>query len=304
MLIFDQDTPILLLVFNRPDVTAQVFDRIKKVAPKKLYVAADGFRSESEIFKCDQVRAIVTNITWDCEIKTLFRAQNLGCGKAVSEGIKWFFEHEEAGIVLEDDCLPELSFFSFCSTMLKHFKEDDRIAHISGSNFQDGHNRGDGSYYFSALTHVWGWASWRRAWKDYDFKISTFPKLDTQFNAFPSHKPFAPHWLKIFDRVHKGEIDTWDYQYAYHNLINGRKAVMPNSNLITNIGIGTEATHTQGDHPLINDKIDQITAIVHPTFQIQDVEADCYTQQKEFNSQEPKKKGFLSRTWKNIKNRK
>lgn len=303
MLVFDQNIPILLLVFNRPELTAQVFDRIKFVEPKKLYIAADGPRTEEEDLKCKEVRAIVKNITWDCEINTLFRNENLGCGKAVSGGIIWFFEQEEYGIVLEDDCLPEPNFFSFCSTMLKYFKNDERIGHISGSNFQDDQLRGDGDYYFSALTHVWGWASWSRVWKDYDYDISTFPNLDKTLKAFPAHAHYASNWNTIFYNVHNGKINTWDYQYAYHNLIKGYKAIMPNVNLISNIGIGEDATHTQGEHPLINDRTGKIESIRHPTFLIQDVDADCYTQEKEFGAFKTKEKGFLSKTWKNLKNK-
>jgi hypothetical protein len=302
MLAFDQDTPILLLVFNRPELTQKVFDSLKKVAPKRLYIAADGPRSPHEQKTCLEVRNIVTSITWPCELKTLFRDQNLGCGRAVSEGITWFFEQEEEGIILEDDCLPTTSFFSFASTMLEYFRDNEQIGHISGSNFQDGQQRGDGTYYFSGLTHVWGWAGWRRVWAAYDFKISSFPKFDQSFAAYPSHQPYANKWKEIFTKVYQGEIDTWDYQYAYLNLQMDYKAVMPNVNLIENIGIGIDATHTDGDHPLANKPTMEITEIIHPTFMFQNVVADMYTQRSEFEIP-IKKKNIFSRTWKKIKNR-
>jgi len=301
MYTYNQNTPILLLVYNRPELTAQVFNRIKEAAPKKLYVAADGPRNETEVERCNQVKQLVSEIDWDCELKTLFRTKNLGCGNAVSKGIDWFFEQEDSGIILEDDCLPEPSFFAFCSTLLAHFKDDGRVGHISGSNFQDGIIRGDGNYYYAGLTHVWGWASWRRVWKDYDFKITSFPKFDQHFTSFPGHQPFAKNWAEIFTKVANGAIDTWDYQYAYLNLVMGYKAIMPNVNMVRNIGIGEQATHTFGDHPLASKVFGIMHEIIHPTFNTQNVEADIYTQNKEFYIK-PNQKSLLSKAWKAIKN--
>ena len=290
-----------MLVFNRADVTAQVFEEVRKAAPKYLYVAADGARDAQEEIKCNQVRAIFDKIDWDCELKTLFRDQNLGCGMAVSSAIRWFFDQVESGIVLEDDCLPNSSFFGFCSNLLDYYKDNLSVGHISGSNFQDGIVRGDGSYYFSAMTHVWGWASWKRVWIDYDYKITTFNSFDTSFSAFPAHKVFAENWKNIFSNVYQGNINTWDYQYAYLNLIKGYKCVMPNVNLIENIGFGNQGTHTNADHPLAVTSTQQITTIKHPTLFVNDVEADIYTQTKEFLVKKPKK-GIFSMAWKKIKN--
>ncbi|TKC12893.1 nucleotide-diphospho-sugar transferase [Pedobacter polaris] len=301
MLNYHQHTPILLLVFNRPELTVQVLNRIKAVKPKRLYIAADGPRNEAEAKICNDVRALAMTIDWDCELKTLFREHNLGCGKAVSEGITWFFEQEEMGIVLEDDCLPEPSFFAFCSTLLNRFKDDETIGHISGSNFQDGIIRGDGSYYYSDLTHVWGWASWRRVWKDYDFQIKTLVNFDQGFTGFKAHQNFALKWKEIFTKVAQGEIDTWDYQYAYLNLSKHYLSIMPNVNLVQNIGIGEQGTHTFGDHPLANKDLGSITEIIYPSDKTQNVEADIYTQQKEFYIPPMKKKNVFSKTWKAIK---
>lgn len=303
MLTFNTDTPILLLAFNRPELTRRVFEAIKKAAPKRLYVAADGPRGDQDLQKCKEVRDIVESITWDCKFTTLFRDRNLGCGKAVSEGITWFFEHEIEGIILEDDCLPVPSFFGFCSHMLAYFRNDTRVGHISGSNFQDGIGRGDGSYYFSELTHVWGWAGWRRVWKDYDFNISSFSQFEKSFTAYPSHQPFAERWTDIFTKVYQGKIDTWDYQYAYLNLAMNYAAVMPNVNLIENIGIGNEATHTNESHPLSNKPAYELTSIVHPVFRTVDVAADLYTQNLEFNQPVRPQKSLISRTWKKIRGR-
>ncbi|MFC3561740.1 nucleotide-diphospho-sugar transferase [Pedobacter jamesrossensis] len=300
MIIFDKNTPVLLLVFNRPELTMQVFNKVKQAAPKYLYVAADGPRNEIEEKACERVRSIFDKIDWDCELKTLFREKNLGCGMAVTTGIEWFFNDVDKGIVLEDDCMPDNSFFGFCSEMLNYYQNDNRIGHISGSNFQDKQKRGDGSYYYSSLTHVWGWASWKRVWKDYDYNISTFNMFDTSFDAFPAHAPFAANWRNIFANVAQGKINTWDYQYAYLNLIKGYKTIMPNVNLIKNIGFDGNGTHTSADHPLVVQSIESITLIEHPKLFVQDVAADLYTQNKEFTNNLPKK-NLLSVTWKKVK---
>ncbi|MBC6111023.1 nucleotide-diphospho-sugar transferase [Pedobacter fastidiosus] len=300
MMVYDQNVPILMLVFNRPELTSQVFDKVREVAPKYLYVAADGPRDQDDETQCKEVKAVFNKIDWDCELKTLFRDNNLGCGMAVSSGIQWFFNQVEKGIVLEDDCLPNNSFFGFCTDLLHHYNNDVRVGHISGSNFQDEQQRGDGSYYFSALTHVWGWASWKRVWKDYDYKISLYYHFDASFKAFPAHLPFASNWKNIFTKVAQGEINTWDYQYAFLNLIKGYKSIMPNVNLIKNIGLGINGTHTSADHPLIVKSTQEIDLIKHPVMFKQNVDADIYTQNKEFVITK-RKKNLFSITWKKIK---
>ncbi len=302
MLKYNTEIPILILVFNRPDLTTQVFQSIKAAVPKYLYIAADGPRDRDERLQTDAVRAIFDNVDWDCKVFTLYQSLNLGCGKAVSEGILWFFSHVEEGIVLEDDCLPSYSFFAFCSILLSHYKDDERIGHISGSNFQDGMRRGDGDYYFSALTHVWGWAGWRRVWKEYDYHIKSYPQMNTNFEAFPAHHQFLMNWKKIFDSVYAGQIDTWDYQYAYLNLERGYKSIIPNVNLIENIGLGVGGTHTSSDHPLAGNKYGELNDLVHPMEFYQDVAADVYTQSKEFYPIQ-KNKNVFSLIWKNIKSK-
>lgn len=303
MLKYDQQTPVLLLVFNRPEVTKQVFDRIKEAAPKKLYIAADGARNAVEKERCDAVRAIVSDVTWECEVKTLFREANLGCKNAVSEAISWFFDQVPEGIVLEDDCLPSLSFFGFCSTLLDKYRHDDRIGHISGSNFQDGLIRGDGTYYFSRLTHVWGWAGWRRVWENYDVDMNTFVNFkESDLTSSASHAPYKETWFRNLANTYNKQINTWDYQYAYSNLINNYLSIMPNQNLIKNIGFGEDATHTFGDHPFANLQLGDIDKIIDPTFFLPSVEADIYTQDIEHPINIEVKKNIFSRTWKSVKN--
>lgn len=192
-----------------------MFEAIRQAKPPRLYVAADGprFNREGEVDRVIQVRQIASAVDWPCELKTLFRNENLGCKKAVSSGIDWFFENEQQGIILEDDCLPHPDFFTFCETLLNRYANDDRVWVITGDNFQDGQWRGEGSYYFSCYNSVWGWASWRRAWVKRDMDIKFWPawKMSSEWKAWLPNKVERKYWLRIFDRMYRNEVDTWDY---------------------------------------------------------------------------------------------
>lgn len=301
---YNRDTPVLFLIFNRPDTTAKVFEAIQKARPNKLYVSADGPRTPEEKDICEQTRKIIENIDWECKLYLNFSDHNKGCKAAMSEGISWFFQLEEEGIILEDDCLPSESFFSFCSTLLAHYRHDTRVTHIGGSNLQLGQKRGDASYYFSNLTHVWGWAGWRRVWAAYDVNLTSFPVFKEQdyISNCPSHLPFKDVWLHELERTYNGDINTWDYQYAYSNLINNGLSVIPNSNLVSNIGFGNNATHTFNQNHFYAALLhEEITSLKHPQFILPCVEADIFTQEKENYTPPAKKKNILSRTWKTLK---
>jgi hypothetical protein len=276
-----QKTPILFLIFNRPDTTQQVFDEIKKAKPSKLYVAADGPRKnmENEEMLCAETKKIIEQVDWECELKTLFRDENLGCKIAVSSAIDWFFDQVEEGIILEDDCLPSSTFFKYCEELLEKYRNDERIMMISGDNFQDGIVRGNGSYYFSKNVHIWGWASWKRAWNKYDVKMKTYPDFKKQnqiINVF-SNRLIQAHWILMFDSVFSGKTDTWDYQWAYAVLANGGLSIIPNVNLISNIGFDDRATHTLNAVDRYS-KMDiyKIDDISDPLFILQDNAADEY----------------------------
>jgi len=245
------NTPILFLVFNRPDTTKRVFEKIREALPPKLYVAADGPREEreGEADKCEQVRHIATNVDWDCEVKTLFRDKNLGCKHAVSGAIDWFFENEEMGIILEDDCLPNDSFFQFCEELLHRYKDEKQVMTISGDNFQP-ERRTENSYYFSKYMHCWGWASWRRAWEYFDLEMEEWPHLKNKnfLSEQFSSKSAQDYWRNIFDRVHAGEIDSWAYIWQYAIWIQKGLNILPEENLVSNIGFGEGGTHTKSDN--------------------------------------------------------
>ncbi|MFT5251278.1 MAG: hypothetical protein ACI87N_000254 [Flavobacteriales bacterium] len=241
------DTPILFLVFNRPETTSIVFEQIKKIKPSKLFIAADGPRDylSEEIIRCNKVKQIVSQIDWPCEIKTLFREKNLGCKLAVSIAITWFFDQVDYGIVLEDDCLPDLTFFTFCEELLIEYKNDSDIMLIGGNNFHKNKLDIASSYYFSNYSHIWGWASWRRAWKTYSLDISDYSTVlnqDCNTDFFQS-KNEKKYWLQVLGNVAQGNINTWDYQWTYAIWKNKGKSITPSVNMIKNIGLDENSTH-------------------------------------------------------------
>jgi len=244
------DTPILFLIFNRPDKTRLVFERIKEVRPTHFFIAADGPRSETEAGICEQTRQLVlSNIDWPCEVHTLLHEKNLGCTPAVVSALDWFFEQVEAGIVLEDDCLPDLSFFDFCTELLKKYAHNDRIKHISGSNFHLGRKFGADSYYFSVISLCWGWATWRRAWQQYRLgrveEISETAYLETlNYPNFPPKHQI--YWKRMFDYHRTGEDTIWDHRWKFNLWYQKGVAITPNQNLVSNIGYGVGATTSSG----------------------------------------------------------
>jgi hypothetical protein len=238
-------SPILFLVFNRPDVTKRVFESIRQARPSKLYVAADGARldREGETARCQQVRDIATAVDWDCEVKTLFREENLGCGKAVSEGITWFFENVEEGIILEDDCLPQLSFFLFCDALLEFYRDSDEVFHIGGTN-PFNIKGSSNTYHYTVYNRIWGWACWRRSWKHYDFDIKQWPQLKKEgFLEQALGVKGAAVFSPALDKCYSKKMDTWDHQWLLARLRLGL-AIQPGVNQISNIGFGPDATHT------------------------------------------------------------
>ena len=242
------NTAVLFLVFNRLETTRQVFEAIRQAKPPRLYIAADGPRENraDEIKKVKAVRDyVMAYIDWDCEVKTLFRDTNLGCKHAVSEAITWFFEQEEQGIILEDDCLPSQSFFWYCEDLLQKYKNEDSVYLISGYGRGSEPFIKNADYGFCKYALIWGWASWAKVWEKYDPEMSDWPKLSKNIIHNVSKRSVAKrYWTEAFSLTYKHEIDTWDYQLHYLLVKNGGKSVVPRLNLISNIGFGTDATHT------------------------------------------------------------
>lgn len=238
-------TPVLFLIFNRPDTTKQVFEAIRKAKPQKLYIAADGPRDDrpGEDEKCARVRKIATAVDWDCEVKTLFRKINFGCKIAISSSIDWFFENVEEGIILEDDCLPSQSFFWFCQELLETYRNDTRVMSIGGNNkglsFSKPH-----SYFFSKYVQIWGWATWKKSWEKYDYKIEKWATVKEEISNYIYSRKEIKIRIKQFDSVYNNKLDTWDFQWNFICLIHNGLSVLPSLNLISNIGFTDDATHT------------------------------------------------------------
>jgi hypothetical protein len=298
------NAPVLFLIFNRPDTTWKVFEVIRMVKPQKLFVAADGPRSEkpNELEKCMEARKIATAVDWDCEIKTLFRDQNLGCKFAVSSAIDWFFDHVEEGIILEDDCLPHPTFFRFCEEMLARYRNDTRIMMVSGDNFQFGKQRTQDSYYFSRYPHIWGWATWRRTWQKYDVGIRQWPiiKNGGGLKDILKNRKVEEYWNDIFDGVYNNTYDTWDYQLLFTCLINNKLNIVPNANLITNIGFGRDASRTTRKNKLSEIPLAEMRfPLMHPQFIIRDTLADEVTEREQFTKPSLMKR-IVNKIWKTI----
>lgn len=279
---FGMKIPVLFIVFNRPDTTRKVFEKIRQVKPARLYVAADGPRInvKDEKEKINMVRDIATNVDWSCEIKTLFRDKNLGCKKGASSAITWFFENEEKGIILEDDCVPHSDFFVFCDNLLNHYFENNKVTVITGSNFQNNKWRGDASYYFSKYNHCWGWASWRRSWKNYDGEIKFWPdwKHSDDWKEFIPDDVERKYWTKIFDLVYAQKIDSWAYPWLASTWYNNGITATPNVNLISNIGFGKDATHTKNKNDKnSNKRTSNLKILKHPKNIQTNEDADTWT---------------------------
>ena len=262
-------TPILFLIFNRLDTAKLVFEQIKIVKPSRLYIASDGPRENKE--QESQIVAktrdwVIQNINWDCTVETLFRDSNLGCGKAVSSAIDWFFNKEEMGIILEDDCLPDPSFFAYCHELLIRYKDDQRITSICAPNMLGDFYTSSYSYSFSNYCLVWGWATWRRAWLQYDFKLSNWPEIKkTDFlKKINSTLFFQIYWNYIFNLCYEGKIDTWDYQWIYASWQQRGLSIIPSVNLIRNIGIGNNSTHHVDDYFSKFSEQQLLFPLIHP----------------------------------------
>lgn len=298
------ETPVLFLVFNRPGETKLVFEAIRKAAPKYFYIAADGPRAHKvrEAELCESVRQIVAGIDWDCQVKTLYRDNNLGCGLAVSSAIDWFFQQVEYGIILEDDTLPDRSFFNYCQDLLHYYKDDHLVMHISGSHYAKSFNN-SARYYFTRLPFIWGWATWRRAWNKYDFNYKNIDfeqKLRIIQKAFISSE-IRNYWSNTLSDFHlKPKSFTWDYQWFLSIWDNGGLVIQPGKNLVQNIGFGLDATHTKDDsHNLVNVKAEEILDIKYAkktliNEKLQNENFDFYFGSKEKSLSATMKKIFIN----------
>jgi hypothetical protein len=280
-------TAVALIIFKRPHTTERVFEAIRQAKPPKLFVIADGPRPdhEGEAEKCQATRAIIDKVDWDCEVLTNFSDINLGCGRRLPTGLDWVFSQVEEAIILEDDCVPDPTFFPFCDELLKKYKHDTRISLISGQNVQFGKKRNNYSYYFSRHILCWGWATWRRSWQNFDMNMKLWPEIKSEnFLRDILIEPAAvKHWNKIFQSVYDNPQDKiWDYQWVFACWVQNSLGIIPNVNLVSNIGFGADSTHFQSLKKINPYQDMQRLAIDfplnHPPFVIRDDKADRFTQ--------------------------
>jgi len=245
---------VLVIAFNRPDHLAQVIHRLREVKARKVYVAIDGPRADrvGEWDKVEACRNMARSIDWPCELHTLFHDDNLGCGRGVSAAISWFFENEPRGIILEDDIVPDHSFFPFCEVLLDRYQDDERVFAISGCNFVPPAGLTDPAapYRFSQVPHIWGWATWRRSWAQHNLDITNWrERLPPRhlWSRVGKSVPGAVYWTGTFELMARQEVDTWDAQLVLAAMESGQLTATSNVNLVRNIGFDAEATHTLVD---------------------------------------------------------
>jgi hypothetical protein len=280
-------TAVIFLIFNRPEPTTLVFEEIRRAHPPKLLIVADGPRPGrlEDVDLCERTRAVVRNIDWSCEVLTKFSAQNLGCKENVSAGLDWAFDQVEEAIILEDDCLPDPTFFRFCEELLERYRDQPRIAQICGSNYQQGISRTSFSYYFSRHAHIWGWATWRRSWQQNDLAMSTWPQLRDQgwLKDYLRDSKAAFYWRKLFDDSRKHDRDSlnsWAIPWTFSCWARDRLSVIPVANLVSNIGHSGTGTHTTG-HGAVNRSARRAMSfpLNHPSAIAADTEADLFTEE-------------------------
>ena len=299
MTYFRLSKPVAFIIFNRPDTTEKVFNEIAKARPPKLLVVGDGPRSnrDDDAARVTASRAIIDRVDWPCEVLVNYSETNMGCKIRVSSGLDWVFEQVSEAIILEDDCLPDPSFFRFCEELLDYYRHDQRVGMISGDNFQFGRKYNQDSYYFSRYIHIWGWATWRDRWiETYDVNMTEWPHIRDQrrlVDIFGDHIE-AAFWSSLFEKVYAGKIDTWDYQWAFANWIRNRVGILPAVNLISNIGFGIAATHTVRTSHLANLTAHSIQfPMTHALEVIKNESADKFT----------KNNWFMQPLWKKISRR-
>ncbi|MBI1763556.1 MAG: glycosyltransferase family 2 protein [Acidobacteria bacterium] len=285
-------TPLVFTIFNRPALTAQVLAEIRRARPRKLLVIADGPRAQvpGEQAQCEAARAVLEQVDWDCEVHKNYAAENLGIRRRMSSGLAWVFAQTEAAIVLEDDGLPHPTFFPFCEELLERYADDERVMHISGSNFQFGRQRFPHSYYFSRYNHGVGWASWRRAWRHYDAETKLWPEVKARgllhdwLHDGGDTRAAVRDWTRGFQRVYDGEVDSWAYCWTFACWLQNGLSILPNVNLLSNIGFGAASTHTRNRRSrFANMPVAPIEfPLQHPPYVVRDAQADAFTQRNNY----------------------
>jgi hypothetical protein len=282
------NTPIALIIFNRPDKTKKVLEVIRQVKPLKLLVVADGPRQDhpSDVGRCKAALAVIDSVDWNCELLKNYSNVNLGCAKRVSSGLDWVFSQVEEAIILEDDCIPQLCFFQFCQELLERYQDDKRIMTIAGLNVQLGRRRTQYDYYFSRYNHCWGWATWKRAWQHFDYDMTLWTQVrDSGFIEDILQDPHhAKSWAHTFQLVYENRLDSWAFRWTFACWMQTGLSILPTVNLVSNIGFGQEATHTKEKNIYFNQFTETLNfPLNHPPFLVRDSKADNFTQNTLYN---------------------
>jgi hypothetical protein len=244
------NAPVALIVFNRPEPTRRVFASVAAARPSRLFIIADAPRADrqGERQNCEEVLKIVSAVDWPCTVETNLAAENLGCRRRVTLGLDWVFSLVEEAIILEDDCLPDPSFFRYCSQLLERYRDCCQVGIISGFNPMQNSFPFPYSYYFTKLVLIWGWATWRRTWQKYDEKMTSWPRVkeDALLRFMWRKRKPLESWTSIFDSMHDGTgPNAWSYNLVYSCWMRNWLNIIPSRNLIQNIGFNQDATHTK-----------------------------------------------------------
>ncbi|HEY9609031.1 glycosyltransferase family 2 protein [Allocoleopsis sp.] len=282
-------TPVVFIIFNRPYHTEQVFEVIRQAQPSKLLVIADGPRSNrpDDREKCAAARGIIDRVDWDCQVFKNYSDLNLACDPRIIDGLNWVFDTVEEAIILEDDCVPDPTFFPYCEQLLERYRHDERIMNISGQNVLFGRKRTEYSYYFSRFTLCWGWATWRRSWQYFDVSLKLWPEVrDRKFMKDILEDPYAVKvWQRTAQMLYDGRLTGWDFKWMFACWLQNGLCIISDRNLVTNIGYGAEATHIHDEKdPYIKMATEAMDfPLKHPPFIIRDLEADKLTQRTLFD---------------------
>ncbi len=280
------ENAVAICIYNRPELTRRVLETIRNVRPARLLVIGDGPNPDrvDDAARVAACRQLLETVDWDCDVETCYARQNMGCRLRMGTGLTWAFSRAQRLIILEDDCLPNVDFFPFMNQMLDRYADDPRVMMVSGNNFLPAAMRSSlaeqASYRFSRWTHIWGWASWRRAWEKFDDRIRCWPSVrETGFlKEWTDSAVERDHWKGVFDRLHQGQIDTWDFSWMYACWINHGLTIQPCVNLVSNIGFGSDATHTvDAASPLSKMPTGRMGPLIHPAEIRRDQTADRWT---------------------------
>lgn len=285
------NTPVALFIFNRPDTTARVLDALRAVRPRTVFVIADGARADEpeDAARCAATRACIETIDWECEVVKQYADRHLGLRRRVESGLDWLFENADEGIILEDDCVPEPAFFRFCEELLTRYRDTPRVMGISGTNFHFGQYAPPYSYHFSRYPLVWGWATWKRAWAQYDATMEAWANLrGTDWLASTLESPAAVrYWDGVFQKNFESP-GSWDYAWMLATWLHEGLHVCPSVNLVSNIGFRSDASHTRNVYdPLANVASYPLEfPLRHPPAIVRDEQADALTEENVYSGKE------------------